>query len=41
MAAYSLLCNTLVRIAQVMGIDRTRRDTTPRLADFLRSQEEE
>jgi hypothetical protein len=41
MAAYSLLCNTLVQIARAMGIDRKRSDSTPRLADFLRSQEEE
>lgn len=41
MAAYSLLCSTLVRITQVIGIDLTRSDSAPRLADFLQSQEEE
>ncbi len=41
MAAHALLCNTLVRIAQALGIDRTRHDSAPRLADLLLSQEEE
>jgi hypothetical protein len=41
MAAYSLLCNTLVRITQAIGLDRTRTDSMPRLVDVLRSQEEE
>jgi hypothetical protein len=40
-AAYSMLCNTLVRIAQAVGIDHTTSDSVPRLVDVLRSQEEE
>ena len=41
MAEYSLLCNTLVRMAQAIGIDRTSSDSAPRLVDVLRSQDEE
>lgn len=40
-SAYSLLCNTLVRVARVIGIGRTKRDLSPRLADFLQPPKEE
>lgn len=39
--AHALLCKTLVRIAQAIGIDRIKHDSAPRLADLLLSQEEE
>ena len=38
---HALLCNTLVRIAQRIGVDRMPRDLTPTLADYLRSQQME
>jgi hypothetical protein len=38
-AAYSQLCNTLVRIAHAIGINHRRGDAAPRLADLLHSNE--
>jgi hypothetical protein len=38
---HALLCNTLVRIAQSIGVDRMSRDSRPTLADYLRSEEME
>ena len=38
---HALLCSTLVRLAQIIGVDRVTRDLTPRLADYLRSEQME
>jgi hypothetical protein len=35
-AQHGLLCSTLVRIAQRIGINRVARDVSPTLADILR-----
>jgi hypothetical protein len=40
-AEHALLSSTLVRIAQIIGVDRTTRDVTPTLADYLRSEQME
>jgi len=34
---HAVLCNTLVRIAQIIGVDRTARERAPKLRDYLRS----
>src|SRR6476619_104375 len=38
-AEHGLLCSTLVRIAQRIGINRVPRDVSPTLADILRENE--
>jgi hypothetical protein len=38
---YVLLCNTLVRIAHIIGVDPTTRNRTPSLTDYLRAQNKE
>ncbi len=38
MTQHALLCTTMVRIAQIIGIDRAGRNRTPRLTDYLRSE---
>jgi hypothetical protein len=37
--AYASVCGTLVRVARIIGIDRTPHDATPTLAGYLRSQQ--
>jgi hypothetical protein len=39
-AEHAVLCSTLVRIAQRIGINRVPRDVTPSLADYLRSRQQ-
>ncbi len=36
---YALMCNTLVRLAQTIGLNRIPRDLSPTLAEYLRSQQ--
>ena len=38
--AHALLCSTLVRLAQRIGIDRRSRDVTPTLKDYLDATED-
>jgi hypothetical protein len=38
--AHALVCGTLVRVARIIGVDRTTQDATPTLADYLRPQQE-
>lgn len=38
---HALLCGTLVRIAQIIGIDRTTNNSTPKLTDYLRAPKAE
>jgi hypothetical protein len=38
---HALVCGTLVRVARIIGVDRTTHDATPTLADYLRSQQVE
>ena len=38
---HALLCTTLLRIAQSIGVDRMPGNHQPTLADYLRSQEKE
>jgi hypothetical protein len=40
-AEHALLSSTLMRIAQIIGVDRTTRDVAPTLADYLRSEQME
>ena len=35
---HALLCSTLVRLAQRIGIDRRSRNITPTLSDYLASK---
>jgi hypothetical protein len=39
-AEHAVLCSTLVRIAQRIGINRVPRDVTPSLAEYLRSRQQ-
>jgi len=39
-AEHALLCSTLVRVAQRIGIDRCSRDVTPLLTDYLDIKQE-
>jgi hypothetical protein len=36
---HALLCSTLTRLAQRIGIDRRQRDVTPSLAEYLAQQQ--
>jgi hypothetical protein len=36
---HALMCNTLLRLAQVIGVDRRSRDLAPTLSDYLRSDQ--
>lgn len=36
---YTSVCGTLVRLARILGLDRTTRSLTPTLADILQSEE--
>jgi hypothetical protein len=38
---HALLCRTLVRVANRIGLDRITRDHTPKLADYLQSEQME
>lgn len=40
-AGHAILCGSLVRIARIIGVDHTPRDLSPRLTDYLRSQQME
>jgi hypothetical protein len=37
MVRHALLCSTLTRLAQRIGIDRRAKNITPSLGDYLRS----
>jgi hypothetical protein len=39
LAEHALLCSTLVRLAQRIGIDRRSRNVTPTLSDYLVSKQ--
>jgi hypothetical protein len=36
---HALMCNTLLRLAQVIGVDRRSGDLAPTLSDYLRSDQ--
>jgi hypothetical protein len=40
-AEYALLCSTLARLAQILGVDRKAHGAEPTLSEFLRSEEME